>query len=521
MKSPLPATISANVPSRLKTDSSYPNALGILGHVQANAPVDTRANAFFKSLGTNGRSCASCHLPSDGMSISAETLRKTWALTKGNDPVFAPVDGSNCPNQVSSTRTRKSLLGGLTGAGRANDATAPHTLLLERGLFRIFLPVPKTTQDMSAYGGEASHPTEYTIKVLSDPYGCNTDPAYAKVVDPVTQEVSQMISVYRRPRMSSNLKYMTTPVLTTLGGGTLPNIDFVTGAAVVDKSTGLPISGNIMWDGREPSLESQARSATLGHAQATRPPTEAQIAEIVAFEKAAFSAQSWSWRAGDLTGTFGAPKAHAGPKPLAVGNPSFSPTGFALFDDWSSGVSDWTSAVYAGNRQSIARGQALFNSRQFSVSGVAGFNDAVLLGSTNPLTTTCTSCHGNLGAGSEPLPLGQRAIGVGGGQTDRGGPKPAKWLPIFEITCRPPHKTPFDGNVVVTNDPGMALITGRCADIGRRTAPQLRALASRAPYFADGSAQTIRAVVDFYNARFNLKLNDQERNDLINFLSVL
>ena len=50
---------------------------------------------------------------------------------------------------------------------------------------------------------------------------------------------------------------------------------------------------------------------------------------------------------------------------------------------------------------------------------------------------------------------------------------------------------------------------------------QLRGLAARAPYFANGSAKTLREVVDFYDRRFDMKLTDQEKEDLINFLGAL
>jgi len=36
----------------------------------ANGGIDL-TGPFFQSLGTNGRSCATCHQPSDGMSVSA------------------------------------------------------------------------------------------------------------------------------------------------------------------------------------------------------------------------------------------------------------------------------------------------------------------------------------------------------------------------------------------------------------------------------------------------------------------
>ena len=50
---------------------------------------------------------------------------------------------------------------------------------------------------------------------------------------------------------------------------------------------------------------------------------------------------------------------------------------------------------------------------------------------------------------------------------------------------------------------------------------QFRALSARAPYFSNGSARTLRELVDFYDRRFNIGYSEQERTDLANFLSVL
>src|SRR6185295_6063253 len=54
-----------------------------------------QSGPFFQSLGTNGRSCASCHQPSDGMSVSAAHVERRFVLTHGLDPIFRTVDGSN------------------------------------------------------------------------------------------------------------------------------------------------------------------------------------------------------------------------------------------------------------------------------------------------------------------------------------------------------------------------------------------------------------------------------------------
>src|SRR5205807_5482487 len=67
----------------------------------------------------------------------------------------------------------------------------------------------------------------------------------------------------------------------------------------------------IMWDGREPSLASQAVDATLGHAQANAAPNPVQQAEIVAFESGVFTAQVFDTKAGILheDGALGGPVA--------------------------------------------------------------------------------------------------------------------------------------------------------------------------------------------------------------------
>ena len=77
------------------------------------------------------------------------------------------------------------------------------------------------------------------------------------------------------------------------------------------------------------------------------------------------------------------------------------------------------------------------------------------------------------------------------------------------------------GEVVQTTDPGFALTTGQWQDIGRFKVPALRALAARAPYFHNGSASDLPAVIHFYDKRFNIGFTPQEVSDLTEFLKVL
>ena len=94
------------------------NASGQMGTVSTTGTIDA-SNAFFRSLGTNGRSCGTCHLEASAFGLSAEAVQAVFAATGGTDPLFAPVDGANCPSVTPA------------------DGAAGHSLLLNQGLIRV------------------------------------------------------------------------------------------------------------------------------------------------------------------------------------------------------------------------------------------------------------------------------------------------------------------------------------------------------------------------------------------------
>src|SRR3978361_1966809 len=75
----------------------FPNGSGVVEtlNTAGNGKIDF-GGPFFQSLGSNGRSCFSCHRPEQGWAISAEGMQVLFALTNGNDPVFRGNDGANC-----------------------------------------------------------------------------------------------------------------------------------------------------------------------------------------------------------------------------------------------------------------------------------------------------------------------------------------------------------------------------------------------------------------------------------------
>ena len=70
-------------------------------------------------------------------------------------------------------------------------------------------------------------------------------------------------------------------------------------------------------------------------------------------------------------------------------------------------------------------------------------------------------------------------------------------------------------------DPGRALVSGLCNDVGTIVMQQFRGLSARAPYFSNGTAATLRELVDFYDRRYNIGYSELEKQDLVAFLGAL
>ena len=153
-------------------------------------------------------------------------------------------------------------------------------------------------------------------------------------------------------------------------------------------------------------------------------------------------------------------------------------------------------------------------------------NIGIDLGTTNSALAYVEAVEGELPDYPEIRVL-QIPQYVAPGQVDLGTTNepfadPAPELPLFKLTCDPkfaPH--PFLGRVVYTHDPGFALTTGKCADIGKITMQSMRGLAARPPYFSNCSARTLREVIDFYDRRYNIGFSEKDKQDLTNLMSVL
>lgn len=490
--------IPASADRTLPAYSTFENPGGTLGVLNAAGPVHTRGNPFFEPIGTNGRACVTCHQPADAMSLSVQTVARRWAMKGSQDSLFAAVDGANCPNLPM-------------------DQPASHSLLLNKGLFRISLSWPPRDA-----AGRAITP-EFDITLISDPTGCNADTVYG-----LTSKRPQ-VSVFRRPRVAANLKYVEPQTPLSLWrirtGEVRP----------VDSETGHRLSGNLMGDSRQATLRTQLVDAAITHMQALGVSRADQDA-ILSFEQQLYVAQVADRTGGSLQsgGAFLGPRAmHAG-KPAEVGAYSARPM-FPEIEGWiTSGVAasiKWRPIVkfpefpakraneetetpqQRAYRDSVARGYLAFAYQQFLIRNVTDLGSFI----GNPVKQTCAACHNMVQTGMDVSP-GYLDLGT----TTYPTATPAPDLPLFRIDCHkdaPPH--PYLGRQIYTTDPGRALITGRCADVGKIVIQQMRGLAARAPYFAGGSAPDLRAVIQYYDTRFHIGYTEQEVTDLVNFMAAL
>ncbi|HEY7800269.1 MAG TPA: hypothetical protein VIA80_15990 [Hyphomonadaceae bacterium] len=451
----------------------YANAAGVVRTLLKDGPAETLGHAFFSPLGPNGRACITCHQPADAMALSVESVRNRWATQGSADPLFAAVDGSNCPTLRQDERTS-------------------HSLLLDHGLIRIERDWP--IRDAAGRGVTA----DFRLEVVRDPYGCNSGewgPGGKKA----------KVSVYRRPRPTTNLKY-----LTAIGFAYDPKDGM---PLEIDPETGKPASGNLTADRRVLSLEAQARDAMRTHLGVEGLIGPSIVRQLVDFEMRLSSAQAVDNRAGRLDdGVLGGPGHLEASQPGQLG--SIGRAVWSEFEGWEKlPAGARLTPEQRAFRESVARGARVFREKTFLITDSAGINSPIGFG--NPVRNSCVFCHNMSQMGNDVAP-GQVDLGT----TNQPFADPAPHLPLFRITClAEPH--PHYGKVIYTSDPGYALTTGKCADVGKITLQSMRGLAARAPYFSNGSARTLRDVIDFYERRYRIGYTEQEKQDLVNLMSVL
>jgi cytochrome c peroxidase len=307
----------------LLTDA-FANSTGTHRTFSTTGSVDEQ-NPFFKSIGTNGRTCGSCHKASAGWTITPSQIQKLFNDTNGLDPLFNPFDGTNAPNAPRATLDQR---------------RQASSLLLNKGLIRVPLTLPQNR--------------EFDVVRIVDPYGVST---------------SSQVSVYRRPLPSANLKFLS---------GVMWDGREQTGATMRDR---LLVQANDATRGHAQA----ARDLTATEAAQI---VDFQLALFVAQATDNAAGSLSGGGATGSPQNLSQQQFFIGINDPLGGNPSgaaFNPKAFTEFDAWA----NLTGTATAVRRASINRGQQLFNTHPIRITGVRGVNNVVGADPLNGTCTTC------------------------------------------------------------------------------------------------------------------------------------
>lgn len=231
----------------------------------------------------------------------------------------------------------------------------------------------------------------------------------------------------------------------------------------------------LMWDGRAPTLQAQAAGAVHDHYQPTITPSPGALNQIAEYERTLFSS----------------------PVLEAYANGGPAPT------------------LPPGNTDAEKRGRAFF---------VGEFDGA------HPESGICAACHrGPMLNETGLIPAFQPNVGAGVRLM-------TAWVSELNDSGLPTYTFIFhnaDGSSIsiTSPDPGRALITGDPADADGQhcfgacfKTPTLWNTKNSAPYFHDGSAQTLEQLMNHYQrffAAFGVPFTPDQQADAIAYLKLL
>jgi hypothetical protein len=317
------------------------NDFGVAESFHTTGAIDF-TNPMFLQLGTNPRSCATCHAPDQGWTMTADAIKDLFKDSDGLDPLFNLVDEGNRPDADISTKKKR------------KDVFGPQT---------VNLALTRFTRNITAAAAAAA---QYTITAVEDPSGF-----------PVT--TSSFLS-FRRPTAMAN-ETKVSSILNTSG----PVQDIpVTLAGLFNGAAGLHLQRDVANNPVPVEQRNAGRDFALG----------------------LFFAQISDKQAGrlDAGGALGGP-ANLSTFPFTLGmndviSPTFNRKVFNIFDAWEVyAVNGRHNDCEGDARAAIYRGQEIFNFLEFTISGVNGFNNVV----GENYVGTCSSCHNTPNVGGHSV----------------------------------------------------------------------------------------------------------------------
>jgi hypothetical protein len=133
-------------PGNLPLTKALPNNFPTINENGLSSTFSTQGfldltGEYFQAQGTNGRSCATCHVAQNAWSITPDTIRLLFAQTGGTHPIFNPLDADNPDRDLSTVQARQ----------------AGYSMMLTHGVFRR--------------GGAPRADREWDVVAVDDPHG--------------------------------------------------------------------------------------------------------------------------------------------------------------------------------------------------------------------------------------------------------------------------------------------------------------------------------------------------------------
>jgi len=300
------------------------NDYGVAETFHTSGAIDF-TNPFFQALGTNPRTCMTCHAPNQGWTDTAAANKQLFKDSDGLDPMFNLVDQGTRPGADISTKHARKLTFG--------DNT-------------IALAVTRFTRNIPAAG-------EFTV-APEDPSGFSTP--------------TQVLN-FRRPTAVANESKVSS-ILNTSG----PVQDIpVTLAGLMSGAAGLHEQRDLVANPVGTDIRNAGRDFMFGV-------FFAQIADNGAGRLDAGGAL------GGPTNLSMAPFTLGMNDPAT---PAFTRKVFNIFDAWEVYAVNHHNDCEGDARAAIYRGQEIFNFNEFTISGVPGFNDVLAQPTMTGTCSTC------------------------------------------------------------------------------------------------------------------------------------
>jgi cytochrome c peroxidase len=300
------------------------NEYGIGETFTASGTIDF-TNPFFQPLGTNPRTCATCHSPDQGWTITASANKDLFKSTDGLAPLFNLVDQGSRPDADISTKAAR------------RETFGPNT---------VALAVTRFTRNIPAAG-------EFTV-APEDPSGFSTPTAVLN---------------FRRPTASANQTKVSS-ILNTSG----PVQDIpVTDAGLMSGAAGLHEQRDLVANPVGTDIRNAGRDLMLSI-------FFAQISDYGAGRLDAGGAM------GGPVNLSNTPFMLGMNDPATA---AFNRKVFNIFDAWEVYAVNRHNDCQGDARAAIYRGQEIFNFNEFTISGVPGFNDVLGQPSMTGTCSTC------------------------------------------------------------------------------------------------------------------------------------